>query len=82
MNRFFAVFIVVLALLIGVGFYRGWFALSSLPDAESKHVDVQLRVDKGQMERDAEEVKQEASDLLDKFDKQTSGAGENPPTDR
>ena len=58
--------IVVLVLAIGVvgfGFYRGWFALSS-PDSEGgDRVNINLATDTGKMQDDADAVKDKAAEL-------------------
>ena len=75
MQRTFAVLIVLVVLVAAIGFHRGWFGVTSHSGADGNDVNVNLRVDKGQIERDAEEVKQEAVDLLDKVKEKTSGSG-------
>jgi hypothetical protein len=68
MNR--TVITVLLVLLVGVaalGFYRGWFALSSRsPEAGSNKVNVNLTVDRDKMQEDAEAVKSRAAELTGK----------------
>ena len=75
MKRTFAVLLVLIVLVVAVGFYRGWFSVSSHSGENSKDVDVNLRVDKGQIEQDAKDVKQEAVDLFGKVKEQTTGSG-------
>jgi hypothetical protein len=68
MNR--TVITVLLVLLVGVvavGFYRGWFALSSRGrEAGSNKVNINLTVDQDKMQEDAETVKQKAAELTGK----------------
>jgi hypothetical protein len=68
MNR--TVVAVLLVLLVGVvalGFYRGWFGLSSRsPEAGSNKVNVNLTVDRDKMQEDAEAVKSRAAELTGK----------------
>ena len=75
MRRTFAVLLVLVVLVVAVGFYRGWFSVTSHSGENSKDVDVNLKVDKGQIKQDAEELKQEAVDLLGKVKEQTTGSG-------
>jgi len=58
----------VLALCVAVlGFYRGWFSVSSRGrTAESNKVNVSLTVDPDKMKDDAEKVKEKATELTDK----------------
>jgi len=69
MNR--TVMTVLLVLLVGVvalGFYRGWFALSSRsPDAASKKVNVSLTLDRDKMQEDASAVQKKTTDLVGKL---------------
>ena len=72
MNR--TVVTVLLVLLVGVvalGFYRGWFALSSRsPEAGGNKVNVNLTVDRDRMQEDAEAVKNRAAELTGKVTEQ------------
>ena len=64
MRRLSAVLVVIAILVIGLGFYRGWFAWSrSAPDAESNKVNINLAADPEKMKQDAEMVKNKAADL-------------------
>jgi len=50
--------------VVGFGFYRGWFALSSpSPAAGSNDVNVNLATDTDKMKADAETVKDKAAEL-------------------
>ena len=73
MRKLFAVVIVLAICVIGFGFYRGWFALSSpSPAAGSDQVNVNLATDTGQMKDDADAVKDKAAEL-------TGNAAEETP---
>ncbi|MEO8494312.1 MAG: hypothetical protein ABI614_04530 [Planctomycetota bacterium] len=64
MNRLFGFLIVLVICVAVIGFYRGWFAVSSRsPDAASQKVDINLSVDPEKMKADAETVKEEALEL-------------------
>jgi len=65
MNRsIISVLLVVLICIVAVGFYRGWFTVSSRnADAGSNKVNVSLTVDKGKMQEDAAMVKNKATEL-------------------
>ena len=64
MKRLYVVLIVLVLLVVGVGFYRGWFALSS-PGADqgSNQVNVNLTMDGDKMRQDAAAVKNKATEL-------------------
>jgi len=75
MKRLLAVLIVLVLLVIGVGFYRGWFTVSkSDPDAGDNKVNVNLTVDGDKMQEDAEAVKKKAAELTEKV----TGGEKNP----
>lgn len=57
--------IVLLVIIIAVGFYRGWFALSGGREPEGRKVDVHLTVDPDKAKQDAKAVKEAAKDLAD-----------------
>ena len=59
MKRLFPVLIVLLILLVGLGFYRGWFALSrSASDSGSNKVSVNLTVDPDKLKADTKMVEE------------------------
>ena len=66
MKRLYLSLIVLVLIVVGVGFYQGWFALSSGRQAESHKVDVNLTVDPDKMKEDAEKVKDKTKELTGK----------------
>lgn len=75
MRRLVTVLIVLALVVIGAGFYRGWFALSNpstLPG--SNKVDVQLTVDKDKIHEDADAVKKSTTD----FTESVTGGNKQP----
>jgi hypothetical protein len=63
MRSLIKVLAVLLLCLVGIGFYRGWFSLSSSkPDAEGKKVNVTVSVDKGKMKSDVEKAKEKVKE--------------------
>ena len=75
MKRLLTVVVLVALLLIGVGFYRGWFAMSSSgSDSASKKVNVNLTVDRNKIEEDAEAVQNKTTELTGKITNPTSEA--------
>ncbi len=64
MKRLSVVLITLAILVVGLGFYRGWFALSRpAPDAGSNKVNINLATDPDKMKQDAEAVKDKATEL-------------------
>jgi hypothetical protein len=62
-------FVLFVCLVVAIGFSRGWFQLSSSEDATQDKVHVDLTLDRGKFQSDAEKAvdktKQEASQLSD-----------------
>ena len=64
MKKFITVMTVLAILIVGVGFYRGWFALSRpAPEAGSNMVNINLATDPDKMKQDARAVKDKATEL-------------------
>ena len=68
MRSLIKVLVVLLICLVGIGFFRGWFSLSSPnPGPQGDKVNVDLSVDKGKIESDVKkaegEVKKEIKEL-------------------
>ncbi len=78
MKQFFAIVIVLAICLVGFGFYRGWFVLSSPSSTDgSNQVNINLATDQDKMKDDVEIVKDKAAALTGPV---TPGAEE--PSDR
>jgi hypothetical protein len=64
MRRLSVVLVAIAILVVGLGFYRGWFAVSRpAPDAGSSKVNINLAADPDKMKQDAETVKDKATEL-------------------
>ena len=80
MKKLGAVLAVLVILVVGLGFYRGWFALSRPNDAGSNNVNINLAADTDKMKQDAQAVKNKATELTGrvtedvKADRQTNDA--------
>lgn len=58
MRKFCSLLVVLAVIVVGVGFYRGWFAMSSTnPDSGSHKVNINLTVDPDKVKADAEAIK-------------------------
>jgi len=64
MKRVLAVLVVLVLLVVGMGFYRGWFSLST-PEADkgSNKVNIHLTVDPDKVKADAKAVQEKATEL-------------------
>ena len=64
MNRLFTFLIVVVICVVGIGFYRSWFTVTSpSTNAESHEVNVGVTLDPDKVKADAETVKDKAAEL-------------------
>ena len=61
MMRMLFVFVLIVAVVAGVGFYLGWFHFSSGSDRNNAHVTVS--VDKGQIQKDKDKAVDKVKDL-------------------
>lgn len=60
----FNVLVVLVLLVVGIGFYQGWFILSGNKGGdESNKVEIQLTVDPDKVKEDAKTVEAKARDL-------------------
>jgi hypothetical protein len=57
MNRIYSWLFVIAVLVIGLGFYRGWFTLWSGREAIGNKVNLNLTLDPDKMKQDVETVK-------------------------
>ena len=65
MNRtFIGVLLLLLFCVVGIGFYRGWFTLSSR-DTGSNQTDIKLTVDGDKAKEDVDKVKDKTTELVD-----------------
>lgn len=63
MKRLLSWLLLTSVILTGLGFYRGWFTLSSGPVANSNKVDLRLTVDADKVRDDAKQVQDKARSL-------------------
>jgi hypothetical protein len=77
MKRLSAVLIVIAILVVGLGFYRGWFALSRpAADAGSSKVNINLAANPDKMKQDAKMVTDKATELTGGTRKDIKADGE------
>ena len=82
MKRSIAFLLVFIVCLAAVGFYRGWFTLSSKPEAGSNKVDVNLTMDRDKIEQDAETVKEKTTEFVGKVKETVTEPGVKTRSDR
>ena len=72
MKKICSLLTLLTVIVVSVGFYRGWFAVSGSREAVSHKVDVNLTVDPDKVKADAETVKDKAAELTGKTTEGTS----------
>jgi hypothetical protein len=81
MRRLLIVLVLVLAGVVGLGFYQGWFRLSA--GGTDGQPNVPVTVDKEKMERDKEKAKEKVQELerkvKEKANAGTDGSKEKAP---
>jgi hypothetical protein len=66
MKKLLALMLSIVILILSVGFFRGWFSLSSSDTGVEGHqTNVNLTVDKDKMREDAATVKRKSTELKD-----------------
>ncbi len=74
MKRLLVLVVILVACAAGLGFYRGWFRLST--ESSDHEAGVTITVDRDQIRGDEERVKESAREIGDKKEK---AADESPP---
>lgn len=64
MSRFFTFLFVLIVLTVCVGFFRGWFTMTTGKEPLSEKIDVHFQVDKNKMQQDANTVEEKTKALL------------------
>jgi hypothetical protein len=76
MRKLIGILVVIAIFVVGLGFYRGWFTLSSSnPEADADKVSVNVTVDRGKMKEDAKSVKEKTRELTNKAKETASQSG-------
>ncbi len=57
MKTLIRLIVVIAIVVVGIGFYRGWFALTSDREAQNNNVEVKLSVDTDKVKHDTDAVK-------------------------
>ena len=69
MRSRFILLVVLLLCVVGIGFYRGWFSVSSpKPGTEGDKVNINLSVDKGKMKSDANKVETKVKEEINQLE--------------
>jgi predicted negative regulator of RcsB-dependent stress response len=69
MKRLLIVLVLVVAVVVGLGFYQGWFRYSTA--GTDGKVNIPISVDREKIEQDKEKVKEKVQDLEQKIKEKT-----------
>lgn len=71
MRKFLGRLVILALIVVGVGFYRGWFDVSV--NDQPDQTNVELTIDKKRIKQDAEVVSEKARELVGQSDDQSDG---------
>lgn len=77
MRRFCSLLFILAIIVVGLGFYRGWFTVSGDRENQSNKVDVNLTVDPDKVKADAVAVKDKAAELTGQAKEKTNKLGKS-----
>ena len=69
MRKFLGTLVILAVIVAGVGFYRGWFGVTT--DDQPGETNVELKIDKERIKQDAETASEKARELADQSDDQS-----------
>jgi hypothetical protein len=72
MKRLLIVFVLVVAGIVGLGFYQGWFHFTT--GGTDGKVNIGVDVDREKIEQDKEKVKEKVQDMEQKVKEKTKAA--------
>ena len=64
MNRFISVVLILIILVVCVGFFRGWFSMTTNNEPLTEKLDVHFQVDRDKMKQDANAVEEKTKSIL------------------
>jgi len=71
MRKFLGRLVILALIVVGVGFYRGWFDVSV--NDQPDQTNVELTIDKKRIKQDAEVASEKARELVGQSDDQSDG---------
>ncbi len=77
MRTLFVVVVLLLVIIAGVGFYQGWFHLST--NSTDQESSATITVDKEKIHQDEQTVKDKMPDFGQDAQKTTKGQNDKPP---
>lgn len=77
MSRLLGILFLVIIVIAGVGFARGWFTISSNREDATNRVDVNLSVDSDKIRQDTDTAKREAREFTEETAETFRGVGDS-----
>ena len=74
MRIFLGTLVIIAAIVAGVGFYRGWFGVST--DDRPGETNVELKIDKERIQQDAEAASEKAREFASRGNGQSNALSE------
>jgi len=76
MRSLMKLLVLLLICLVAIGFYRGWFSLTSPnPNTDGNKVNVNVSVDKGKMKSDVQKAKEKVKEEVKSLEGQPKAEG-------
>jgi len=75
MSKLLGILFLVIVVIAGIGFARGWFAVSRNRDDATNRVDVNLSVDSDKIREDKDAAKREAKEFTEETAETFRGVG-------
>lgn len=67
MKSIFTILLLLVVVVLGVGFYRGWFSVTNPPSLQDNKANINFELDGNKMNDDAATIKRKAGELKDNF---------------
>jgi len=64
MNRFVSLVLLVLVVAVCIGFFRGWFSVSTSNESSGNKLDVNFKVDRDKMQDDAKAIQEKTKSVI------------------
>jgi len=64
MNRFISFVLFLLVIAVCIGFFRGWFSVSTSKESVGNKLDVNFKVDRDKMQDDAKAIQEKTKSVI------------------
>ena len=80
MRKFLGTLVILVAVVAAIGFYRGWFGVST--EDQPGETSVELKIDKSKIKQDAEAASEKARELARQVDQLDESAQDDDSANR